>query len=201
MAYAASNIQYNKNQLMVISLAMFGAIASAIVVSTLLVMTLMRGEFASAVNDINTNAPVAQTISAGSDVCTGTSTPQQTSAQASGVAPVGKKHWGHGSAVNSYNNTSTSTVTNNVSETNTSNTTHNLVSTITGSFNLGSYNQVASNNTTNSNNTIETNINPDNSVNVNSNNTTNVDSHDVDVDVEVDLEVEVEVEDSILVAL
>ena len=76
MAYAASNLQSNKNQLMVISLAMFGAIIAAIVVSTLLVMTLMRGEFANALNDVTTNAPTTQNVSAPSDFCTGTSTPQ-----------------------------------------------------------------------------------------------------------------------------
>lgn len=198
MAYAASNIQSNKNQLMVISLAMFGAIIAAIVVSTLLVMTLMRGEFASALNDVTTNAPTTQNVSAASDVCTGTSTPQisEGGGSASGSSASRGHHWSHrASVVNSYNNTSTSTVTNNVSEntTNTTNTSTNVVNTITGSFNLGSFNQVDSNNTVNSNNTIETNVNPDNSVNVNSNNTTtnNVDSHDVDVDIE----------DSILVAL
>ena len=197
MAYAASNIQSNKNQLMVISLAMFGAIIAAIVVSTLLVMTLMRGEFASALNDVTTNAPTTQSVSATSDVCTGTSTPQNTDgSSANGSSAASHKHWSHrASVVNSYNNTSTSTVTNNVSEntTNTTNTSTNVVNTITGSFNLGSFNQVDSNNTVNSNNTIETNVNPDNSVNVNSNNNTtnNVDSHDVDVDIE----------DSILVAL
>jgi hypothetical protein len=197
MAYAASNLQSNKNQLMVISLAMFGAIIAAIVVSTLLVMTLVRGEFANALNDVTTNAPTTQNVSAPSDFCTGTSTPQNADgSSASGSSAVSSKHWSHrGSVVNSYNNTSTSTVTNNVSEstTNTTNTSTNVVNTITGSFNLGSYNQVDSNNTVNSNNTIETNVNPDNSVNVNSNNTTtnNVDSHDVDVDIE----------DSILVAL
>ncbi|MDQ5970127.1 MAG: hypothetical protein QG593_644 [Patescibacteria group bacterium] len=194
MAYVASNIQYNKNQLMVISMAMFGAVAAAIVVSTLLVLSLMRNEFASAVSELNTNAPVAQTISTGSDVCTGTSSPQVSEGSAVQASSVAKKHW-NGSVNNSYNNTNTSTsqVTNNVNETTTTNNT--LVNTVTDSFNLGSYNQVASNNTVNSNNTVETNINPNNSVNVNSNNTTTVDSHDVAV------EVELEIEDSVVVGL
>lgn len=92
MAYAASNIQSNKNQLMVISLAMFGAIIAAIVVSTLLVMTLMRGEFASALNDVTTNAPTTQNVSTASDLCMGTSTPQHSEgSSSSAVSPKG--HW------------------------------------------------------------------------------------------------------------
>ncbi len=188
----AANLEQS-NQFAVVMMAMFATIVAAVIVSTLLVLSLMRGEFASAIAEVNTNAPTTQTVSAGSDACTGTSTPQTGSAAhgaGHGHGAVSHKAWGYGSVSGSYNNTSSSSVTNNVSETNviTTTTTNN---TATDSFNFGSYNQVASNNTDNSvtnvasgNTTNTTNtVASNNTTNLNSNNSV-TDSHDTETEIE-----------------
>ena len=67
------NAHDSSNQVLFTASAMFAAIVAAVVVSTLLVMTLMKGEFASAVSEIQNNPTTSQVAQVSSDdaVCTG----------------------------------------------------------------------------------------------------------------------------------
>ncbi len=199
------NAHDSSNQVLFTASAMFAAIVAAVVVSTLLVMTLMKGEFASAVSEIQNNPTTSQVAQVSSDdaVCTGSYSSEAEGDEASSPnvnqsAKVDAKHVRRapsGGIVNSYNSTNnnTSNVTNNVTKTKTvtKNNSKSVVNNVDvrDSFNINSNNQVASNNTVNSGNTTNTAVNSNNTTvdsnntvntNVNSNNTS-VDSHDIDV--------------------
>lgn len=184
MAYPTSIKQQEQNQLMVIAMAMFGAVVAAIVVSTLLVLSLMRGEIAGAISEVNTNAPTTQNVSGGSGVCTGTSSPEVSGSGAS-ASGAGYSHRAWGSVSNSYNNTITSSVVTNTTENNS--TANSVVTTLTDSFNVGSYNDVNSNNDLDVDShdvtvtSVTTNVNSNNDIDVNSGNTINNDNDVVDV--------------------
>ena len=56
------NAHDSSNQVLFTASAMFAAIVAAVVVSTLLVMTLMKGEFASAVSKIQNKTTTPLTL-------------------------------------------------------------------------------------------------------------------------------------------
>lgn len=178
-----SDYAQNRQQAAILAAAMFGSIVAAVLVSTFIIMSLMRGEMASALSYAQPVA--AQTASAGT--CTSpadTSSVAAMPAGGSGEAPAHHEAWavgGHGAAgaagsatwapahhtpatpvaavTNSYNS---SHVSNN-SVSNNSNVTTNITD---------SYNGQGNGNTTSTNTTVNTNVN----TNLNSNNTDNSDN-------------------------
>ena len=180
--------QANRNQLLLMSASIFVSVTAAVIVSTLLVMSLMKGEIASALNSTVNNSP--QT----SQVASTCAVPQGEQAQAQAAmydenssvvptmhtasAPMHYAHYSHynghyksapvaHNVSNSYNssNVSNTTTTNNIKNTELHKTT-----VIKDSFNKDSYND----NSKGSHNTV---VVKDNTVNLNSNNTTNTNSN------------------------
>ncbi len=116
--------QANRQQLLMTAATIFGSIIAAVVVSTLLVMSLMRGEIASALSsNIQNSSPTVQTT--GTCVAPITSSETETVEATATSAPAefvtGNAQfsyaWPAASVNNSYNNTNTTTTTNNVTNT------------------------------------------------------------------------------------
>lgn len=182
-----SDYTQHRQQAAVLAAAMFGSIVAAVLVSTFIIMSLMRGEMASAL--AYAQPTVAQTASAGT--CTSPSDTQgaavlPASGEGSdlvnhGVWAAGTHHaaGGYGSAswkpmahkptsvapaatvTNSYNSSHVSN--NSTSNSNTSHVTTNVTD---------SYNGLNNGNTTTTNTSVNTNVN----TNLNSNNTDNSDN-------------------------
>lgn len=162
----------------------FASITAAVIISTLIIMTLMRGEIAGALSShVQTNTPTVQTTGAcvvpANEVYADASQPVSADmpATSAGVSFVSGVHHMLPAAHNSFNNTSTTTTTNNVTNIEVHNKTiindsyNNDNDTITvvkdNTVNVNSNNK-----TIDSNNTVKTNV-IGNTVNSNSNNTSN----------------------------
>ena len=164
----------NSQSLLMMGAAIFVSVTAAVLVSTLVIMSLMRGEIASALSSqVNNEAPAtAQTASAGctvpaSEVSTSDGTTTVSAAATSGddyAAPLmGSVHFAKyvpANTSNSFNNTTNNTVTNNVT-----NTELNHKTVIKDSFNDNSTKVVVKDNTVN--------VNSNNNNSTNSGNTTN----------------------------
>ena len=177
-----SNYQSN-NQFLLMGVTIFASITAAVIISTPIIMTLMKGEIAGALSSqVQTNTPTTQV--------TGTCTVPANEVHASTAHPVSADMPTAPTAVfvsgvhhmlpvahNSFNNTSTTTTTNNVTSTEVHNKTiindsyNNDNDTITvvkdNTVNVNSNNK-----TIDSNNTVKTNV-IGNTVSSNSNNTSN----------------------------
>jgi hypothetical protein len=197
---------FNSQSLLMMGAAIFVSVTAAVIVSTLVIMSLMRGEIASALtSQVYNEAPVtAQTTSAGcsvpaSEISDGGEASASTGTAATGnyAAPLtGSVHFAKYMPVatsHSFNNTTNNTVTNNVS-----NTEFNSKTVVKDSYNDNSNTVVVkdntvnvnsnNNNSTNSGNTTnntQNNVQTTNNLttttnitsNINSNNTTNVASN------------------------
>jgi hypothetical protein len=179
-----SMYQANRQQLLLIAGTIFGSIVAAVIVSTVVIMSLMQGQIANALasNVQNTTPAVSQTAAS----CVAPAVTEDDT-----DAPVANSDESADAAVSQstysslpWNPTATTTVNN--TNVNTSNTTNNVTNTevhkkttvIKDSFNDNSINS-------HNNVKIEDSFNPviikDNEVNVNSNNkTTNLTHVDVD---------------------
>lgn len=186
-----STYAQNRQQALLLGGAMFGSIVAAVLVSTFIIMSLMRGEMASALSSVQ---PAAVTPASAS-TCVSPADTQGDMGMGSGAvstaegsADHGTGVWGHAHAAtwakpvapvakvaapapsnvhNSYNTTNNSTANNT--------TTSNIT---------GSYNGIGNGNTDNSVNTVNTNINSGNTLTDNSVNTDNSQTNsnnDVDV--------------------
>ena len=177
-----STYQHN-NQFLLMGVTIFASITAAVIISTLLIMSLMKGEIASALtSNVQNSTPVAQNTSA-CTVPANESAPTEESAAmtsddsavafTSGVKPL---HYMPTSVSNSFNTSNTTNTTNNVSNTEVKNkkTTVN----ISDSFNKDSYNDNSKNPVIVKDNTVTVNsnngnaVNSGNTLNHNSNNTT-----------------------------
>ncbi len=178
-------MQYSQqsNQLLLMAAAIFVSVTAAVIVSTLLIMTLMRGEMASALSShVTTAAPVtaqstgcsvpANEVNATTTSASADTMPAEHHSYNSVAAPlyVAKYASVPVHTTNSFNNTNTTTM----------NTVNNVTNTevktvIKDSFNKDSYNDNSKTVkvTKDSNNTI---VVKDNTVNVASNNNTSVNS-------------------------
>jgi len=174
--------QANRNQLLMTGATIFVSVTAAVIVSTLLIMSLMRGEIANALtSSIQNSSPTSQVAS----TCTVPASEEDHATPAHAVvysamptantasapfvsAGYYAKHYVPAAASinNSYNSTNTSNTntTNNVTNTEIHKTT-----VIKDSFNKDSYND----NSQGSHNVV---VVKDNEVNLDSNNTTNTNS-------------------------
>lgn len=174
-----STYQANRQQLLMMGSTIFVSVTAAVIVSTLLIMTLMRGEIASALSsNVQTSTPVSQVAS----TCTAPQNEQVDPAEmTSSVTPVEETasepfmpaHYGK-HATPSLNNSFNSTNVSNITTTNNvSNTELHKTTVIKDSFN---------DNSKNSHNTV---VVKDNEVNIDSNNTKNINSNNkIDVDID-----------------
>lgn len=177
------------NQFLLMGVTIFASITAAVIISTLIIMSLMRGEIASALtSNVQNSTPVAQN--------TGTCTvpadegvPAEASAAATGhtgggsyvafTSGVKSLHHMPAAVSHSFNTTNTTNTTNNVSNTEVKTNTTNTTVMIKDSFNKDSYNDNSKNpvivkdNTVNVNSNNGNSINSGNTLNHNSNNTTN----------------------------
>ena len=177
-----SHYQSN-NQFLLMGVTIFASITAAVIISTLIIMTLMKGEIAGALSSqVQTTPATVQT--------TGTcavpanevqaNTAQSVSAETTlptAVSFVSGVHHMLPAVQNSFNNTSTTTTTNNVT-----NAEIHKKTIINDSYNTDNYtitvvkdntvNVNSNNKTIDSNNTVKTNV-IGNTVNSNSNNTSN----------------------------
>jgi hypothetical protein len=185
-----SAYQANRQQLLLMGSTIFVSVTAAVIVSTLLIMSLMRGEIASALSsNVQNSSPVSQVASTCVEPQAQHNEAPYTSSEShasvmpmqdtGGMGNVGyvptmkaaSYHYAKPAAPthtnNSYNSTNVNntTTTNNVTNTDNSKNTH-----INDSFNKDSYND----NSKGSHNPI---VIKDNEVNVNSNNTKNIDSN------------------------
>lgn len=166
--------QANRQQLLMVGSTIFVSVTAAVIVSTLLVMSLMRGEIASALssnvqNSSPTTTQVASTCAAPTD-----EQDQSAPAQAATYSAVPATdtysapltyHVPKAQSVNhSYNSTNVNNVTTNTTN-NVTNTELHKTTIIKDSFNDDSYND----NSKDSHNPV---IIKDNEVNINSNNNT-----------------------------
>jgi hypothetical protein len=165
----------------------FASITAAVIISTLIIMSLMKGEIASA---LTSNVQNATPVSQNSNTCAvpeseGAPAAESASAGTSSGAPVafvsGVKalHHGPASIHNSFNTSNTTNTTNNVSNTEVKTKTTNTTVMIKDSFNKDSYNDNSKNPVIVKDNTVNVNsnngnaVNSGNTLNNNSNNTTN----------------------------
>lgn len=170
------------NQFLLMGVTIFASITAAVIISTLIIMTLMKGEIAGALSSqVQTMPTTVQntgtcTVPAGEVQAT---TAQPASVEVTVPATVSFVSGVHHmlpAVHNSFNNTSTTTTTNNVT-----NTEINSKTVIKDSYNNDNDTTVIKDNTVNinsnnktidSNNTVKTNV-IGNTVNSNSNNTSN----------------------------
>lgn len=175
----------SNNQFILMGVTIFASITAAVIISTLIIMTLMRGEIAGALSSQvqTTNAPTVQSTG----VC---AMPANETEAAHAVQPASSAtsapmavsftsgvHHMLPAVHNSFNNTSTTTTTNNVT-----NTEVHTKTIINDSYNSdddtvtiikdNTVNVNSNNKTIDSNNAVKTNV-IGNTVNSNSNNTTN----------------------------
>ncbi|HET6746841.1 MAG TPA: hypothetical protein VFH06_01910 [Candidatus Saccharimonadales bacterium] len=160
---------YQNNQFLLMGITIFASITAAVIVSTLVIMSLMKGEVASALSShVENNTPTSQTTGTCAAPVEATApAPQQNAAADSAPVATGAHYFHYvpsAKVTNSFNNTSSTTTTNNITNTEVKTTVTNVK--IKDSFNKDSYND-------NSKNPI---IIKDNTVNVNSNNNTAVNS-------------------------
>lgn len=161
---------FNSQSLLMMGAAIFVSVTAAVIVSTLVIMSLMRGEIASALtSQVHNEAPVtAQTTSAGCSVPASevSQSGEASASDATGdyAAPLtGSVHFAKYVPVatsHSFNNTTNNTVTNNVS-----NTEFNSKTIVKDSYNDNSNTVVVKDNTVN--------VNSNNNNSTNSGNTTN----------------------------
>lgn len=181
--------QANRQQLLMMGSTIFVSVTAAVIVSTLLIMSLMRGEIANALtSNVGNSTPTTQVAS----TCAVPTSEQDTSATdqadpsvmpeedtASEPLMTASYHSMHAPAAPSINDSFNSTNISNVTTTNniTNTELHNKTTIIKDSFNKDSYND----NSKNSNNTV---IVKDNEVTIDSNNTKNVNSNNTIVDID-----------------
>lgn len=183
--------QNNRQQLFMIGAVIFVSITAAVIVSTVIIMSLMRGEIANALTShVQNTSPTAQNVSSCVEP-TNTSKPAEAqAATASDTASAGPSvaygagntyahPYSYGAPKHAVKNTNTTTTTNNISNTETNTNT----TTITGSYNpveikdntvnVASNNNTAINSGNNSGNTTNTVLATisNTTSNVNSNNT------------------------------
>lgn len=171
-----TNYQDNRNQLMMMGATIFVSITAAVILSTVIIMTLMRGEIAGALaSNVQNSSPTSQTASSCVDTsaAASASTPAVATATTpvatSAAAPLMQSAYSVAyttppvSANHSFNSSNVSNTTTNNKITNTE-IHHKTVVKIKDSFN---------DNSQNSHNPI---IVKDNTVNLNSNNNTAVNS-------------------------
>lgn len=172
--------QANRNQFLLMSASIFVSVTAAVIVSTLLVMSLMRGEIASALNSTVNNTPTTSQVASTCAVPQGEGEGQAAVYnENSSVTPVaytasGPLHYKHYSypkaaaplAHHSVNNSfNSSNVSNTTTNNHIKNTELHKTTIIKDSFNKDSNND----NSKGSHNTV---VVKDNTVNVNSGNTT-----------------------------
>lgn len=180
--------QANRQQLLMMGSTIFVSVTAAVIVSTLLIMSLMRGEIANALtSNVQNSTPTSQVTSTcavpTSEQDTSTPTDQATPSvmseedTASEPLMTTSFHPMHAPAAPSINDSFNSTNISNVTTTNNiTNTELHKTTVIKDSFNKDSYND----NSKDSNNTV---VVKDNEVTIDSNNTKNVNSNNtVDID-------------------
>jgi len=166
--------QANRQQLLMVGSTIFVSVTAAVIVSTLLVMSLMRGEIASALSsNVQNSSPTTSQVAS---TCAVPAAEQDQAAPAEAVtysavpatetysAPLAYHVPKAASVINSYNSTNVSNVTSNTTN-NVTNTELHKTTVIKDSFNEDSYND----NSKDSHNPV---VIKDNEVNIDSNNNT-----------------------------
>lgn len=187
-----STYAQNRQQALILGSAMFGSIVAAVLVSTFIIMSLMRGEMANAL----ATTPATSVVPASATACVSPAD-TATGGEGSGAWTEGAHATGgYGSEGAAYTTAwkpvspaskalPSSTINNSYnSSNNTSNVSNNNATTTTTSNITGSYNGAGNGNTDNSIKTVNTNINSGNTLTDNSVNTDNSQinsNNDVDV--------------------
>src|SRR6266542_6127557 len=112
---------YQNNQLLLMGITIFASITAAVIVSTLVIMSLMKGEVANALSShVENNTPTSQTTGTCAAPVETTAPAEQSAAADPAPMATGAGFFHYvpsAKVVNAFNNTSSTTTTNNITNT------------------------------------------------------------------------------------